>query len=52
MTTYEIFDYYHSHTTFSEDDMADFRVYVQDPIHTTDGLMAIAGLTINLLERG
>lgn len=50
MTTYEIFDYYHSHTTFSEDDMADFRVYVQDPIHTTDGLMAIAGLTINLLE--
>jgi len=50
VTTYEIFDYYHSHTTFSEDDMADFRVYVQDPIHTTDGLMAIAGLTINLLE--
>lgn len=50
MSTYEIFDYYHSHTTFSEDDMADFRVYVQDPIHTTDGLMAIAGLTINLLE--
>lgn len=50
MTTYEIFDYYHSHTTFSENDMADFRVYVQDPIHTTDGLMAIAGLTINLLE--
>lgn len=50
MTTYEIFDYYHSHTTFSEDDMADFRVYIQDPIHTTDGLMAIAGLTINLLE--
>lgn len=50
MTTYEIFDYYHSHTTFSEDDMADFRVYVQDPIHTTDGLMAITGLTINLLE--
>ena len=30
--------------------MADFRVYIQDPIHTTDGLMAIAGLTINLLE--
>ena len=50
MSTYEIFDYYHSHTTFSKDDMADFRVYVQDPIHTTDGLMAIAGLTINLLE--
>ncbi|MBR6550884.1 MAG: hypothetical protein IKT71_06755 [Paludibacteraceae bacterium] len=30
--------------------MADFRVYVQDPINTTDGMMAIAGLTINLLE--
>lgn len=50
MTTHEIFDYYHSHTIFSEDDMADFRVYVQDPINTTEGLMAIAGLTINLLE--
>jgi hypothetical protein len=46
----EIFDYYRSHTTFSEDDMADFRVYVQDPTNTTDGLMAVAGLTINLLE--
>ena len=45
-----IFDYYRSHTTFSEDDMADFRVYVQDPTNTTDGLMAVAGLTINLLE--
>ena len=30
--------------------MADFRVYVQDPTNTTDGLMAVAGLTINLLE--
>lgn len=30
--------------------MADFCVYVQDPINTTDGLMAIAGLTVNLLE--
>jgi len=50
VTTHEIFDYYRTHTTFSEDDMADFRVYVQDPINTTDGLMAIAGLTINLLE--
>jgi hypothetical protein len=46
----EIFDFYRSHTTFSEDDMADFRVYVQDPTNTTDGLMAIAGLTINMLE--
>lgn len=30
--------------------MADFRVYVQDPVNTTDGMMAIAGLTVNLLE--
>lgn len=50
MTPHEIFDYYRCHTNFSEDDMADFCVYVQDPINTTDGLMAIAGLTVNLLE--
>lgn len=50
MTTHEIFEYYRTHTTFSEDDMADFRVYVQDPTNTIDGLMAISGLTINLLE--
>lgn len=49
-STAEIFDYYRKHTSFSEDDMADFRVYVQDPINTTDGMMAISGLTINLLE--
>ena len=50
MNLHEIFEYYRTHTAFSEDDMADFRVYVQDPINTTDGMMAIAGLTINLLE--
>ena len=50
MTTHEIFEYYRAHTAFSEDDMADFRVYVQDPVNTTDGMMAIAGLTINMLE--
>lgn len=50
MNSSEIFDYYRSHTTFSKDDMADFRVYVQDPVNTTDGMMAIAGLTVNLLE--
>lgn len=50
MTNIEIFNYYRSHTTFSEDDVADFYVYTQDTIHPTDGLMAIAGLTINLLE--
>jgi hypothetical protein len=50
VNTNEIFDFYRSHTVFSEDDMADFRVYVQDPVNITDGLMAIAGLTLNLLE--
>jgi hypothetical protein len=30
--------------------VADFYVYTQDSVHPTDGLMAIAGLTINLLE--
>ena len=50
MNSHEIFEYYRTHTAFSEDDMADFRVYVQDPINPTDGMMAIAGLTINLLE--
>lgn len=50
MSLGEIFDYYRTHISFTEDDMADFRVYVQDPINTLDGRMAIAGLTINLLE--
>ena len=50
MSANEIFDYYRSATSFSQDDVADFYVYIQDSIHPTDGLMAIAGLTINLLE--
>ena len=50
MTNLEIFDYYRRHTTFSEDDVSDFYVYTQDTSNTIDGLMAIAGLTINLLE--
>ena len=50
MSSNEIFDYYRTHTTFSEDDVADFYVYTQDTSNTIDGLMAIAGLTINLLE--
>lgn len=50
MITSEIFEYYRTHTVFSEDDMADFRVYVHDPTNPTDGMMAIAGLTVNLLE--
>ena len=50
MSASEIFDYYRSATSFSQDDVADFYVYTQDSVHPTDGLMAIAGLTINLLE--
>ena len=50
MSSNEIFDYYRTHTTFSEDDVADFYVYTQDTARPTDGLMAIAGLTINLME--
>lgn len=50
MSANEIFDYYRSATSFSQDDVADFYVYTQDSVHPTDGLMAIAGLTINLLE--
>ena len=50
MSANEIFDYYRSATSFSQDDVADFYVYTQDSIHPIDGLMAIAGLTINLLE--
>ena len=50
MSANEIFDYYRSATSFSQDDVADFYVYTQDSVHPTDGLMAITGLTINLLE--
>ncbi len=50
MSTSEIFDLYRTRTSFSEDDMADFYVYTQDTCQPCDGLMAIAGLTINLLE--
>jgi hypothetical protein len=42
VTNLEIFDYYRSHTTFSEDDVADFYVYTQDTSNTIDGLMAIS----------
>lgn len=50
MNSYEIFEYYRTHTSLNSEDMADFHVYTQDPVNTLDGMMAIAGLTINLLE--
>lgn len=51
MSSNELFNYYRNHATFTEDDVADFYVYTQDTSNPTDGLMAISGLTINLLER-
>lgn len=50
MSSEEIFEYYRNHTTFSQEDVSDFYVFTQDTVHTADGLMAISGLTINLLE--
>lgn len=45
-----IFDQYRLLDTLSHEDEADFRVYLQDPDNLEDGLMAVAGLTLNLLE--
>ena len=50
MSSEEIFEYYRLHPSFSEEDVADFYVYTQDAATPTDGLMAIAGLTVNLIE--
>ena len=45
-----IFDNYRLLETLTHEDEADFRVYLQDPDDLEDGLMAVAGLTLNLLE--
>ena len=45
-----IFDNYRFLDTLTHEDEADFRVYLQDPDNLEDGLMAVAGLTFNLLE--
>ena len=45
-----IFDNYRLLETLSHEDEADFRVFLQDPDNLEDGLMAVAGLTLNLLE--
>lgn len=47
-----IFDNYRLLDTLSHEDEADFRVYLQDPDDLQDGLMAVAGLTLNILENG
>jgi hypothetical protein len=45
-----IFDTYRLLDTLSHEDEADFRVFLQDPDNLEDGLMAVSGLTLNLLE--
>ena len=45
-----IFDTYRLLESLSHEDEADFRVFLQDPDNLEDGLMAVAGLTLNLLE--
>ena len=45
-----IFDNYRLLESLSHEDEADFRVYLQDPDNLEDGLMAVSGLTLNLLE--
>ena len=45
-----IFDNNRLLDTLSHEDEADFRVFLQDPDNLEDGLMAVAGLTLNLLE--
>jgi hypothetical protein len=45
-----IFNNYRLFETLTHEDEADFRVYLQDPDDLEDGLMAVAGLTLNLLE--
>ena len=45
-----IFDNYRLLESLSHEDEADFRVFLQDPDNIEDGLMAVAGLTLNLLE--
>lgn len=46
----EIFDNYRVIEVLHEDDYADFLVLVQDVTRPTDGAMAVAGLTLSLLE--
>ena len=46
----DIFDLYRDTAILSEEDCADFLVYVQDGASKEDGAMAVAGLTLSLLE--
>ncbi len=46
----DIFDLYRDQVVLTEDDAADFLVYVQDTASPVDGAMAVSGLTLSLLE--
>ena len=46
----DIFDLYRENVVWTEDDAADFLVYVQDVASSIDGAMAVSGLTLSLLE--
>lgn len=46
----DIFDYYRTTEILCEDDCANLLVIVQDDATPDDGLMAVAGLTLSLLE--
>lgn len=46
----DIFDLYRDQVVLTEDDAADFLVYVQDTVAPVDGAMAVSGLTLSLLE--
>lgn len=46
----DIFDFYRASEVLHEDDYADFLVIVQDSFRLEDGLMAVSGLTLSLLE--
>ena len=46
----DIFDLYSDQVVLTEEDAADFLVYVQDSASPVDGAMAVSGLTLSLLE--
>lgn len=48
----DIFDNYATTFALNEDDCAEFLVLVQDVSHPVDGMMAVSGLTLSMLEDG
>jgi len=52
MTANEIFDYYRTTRALTADDKLDFVSLVCDTPNVTEGAMAVAGLTLSLIENG